>query len=503
MLKPQTFPFLDWHGVWAGHVNYDVTGNYFPQDLPRGIRLAVQPAQLSAPVMRREKRWEAGNIHYPALRKEGDRYRLWYGCFASQEDPWVKAGNIPGKYPALWCYAESGDGFHWERPSLGLYAYDGSRDNNILFACGEVGPYGYMHLMRDPQGSEAERYKAIGIAAAFHIDGRPATPQEALELTGRLQAAGDGGSIGERISRQVVITGGVSPDGLRWTHLKEPIMAPPWLLDTQNILAFDPDIGKYLIFLRSGRERRRAVSRYEAENFRGPWGNHHMVLTVDPQDPPDWDIYAPCYCRHPHGAHLMFFNPFHRASDLMDVHLAISHDGLLWSRPERRPVIPLHERYGTLYPAPELVPLGEDCWGVLVLGCPHPHDLAGVKEPSEYCWAMWKRDRLVALEAEDYAEFALTERECAGEPLRLNFQTRQPGAWIKVEIVDGRLPNRASAALPPALAGHSFAECDPLAGDELEAVVSWRGNADLSSLRGQKIHLRLRMARARLFAVTL
>ena len=69
--------------------------------------------------MARQKRWEAGNIHYPSLIKEGDRYRLWYCCFADPEDPWVQAGHVPGKVPGLWCYAESGDGFHWERPELG------------------------------------------------------------------------------------------------------------------------------------------------------------------------------------------------------------------------------------------------------------------------------------------------------------------------------------------------------------------------------------------------
>ena len=42
-----------------------------------------------------------------------------------------------------------------------------------------------------------------------------------------------------------------------------------------------------------------------------------------------------------------------------------------------------------------------------------------------------------------------------------------------------------------------------MAGDELAAVVSWRGKSDLSALKGQKIHLRFRMARAQLFAVTL
>ena len=68
-LQVKTMPALDWHGIWPGYVSHDEEGLYFPQDLPTGIRLAVQQAECSDPVMVRQKRWEAGNIHYPSLSK--------------------------------------------------------------------------------------------------------------------------------------------------------------------------------------------------------------------------------------------------------------------------------------------------------------------------------------------------------------------------------------------------------------------------------------------------
>jgi hypothetical protein len=502
----KTVPILDWHGIWPGYVNYDTEGNYFPQDLPRGVRLSVQPAEISAPVLRGERKWEAGNIHYLSLALVDGRYRLWYMVYLRPDDPAVKAGRITGPYNAIWCYAESRDGFRWERPELGLYDYDGSRANNILMACGDPVPYVYFHVMVDPAGKPEERYKATSVAGEFYLDGKAVAPEEGRRLWKRRQAAGDAEDLGRRLTSKSVITAAVSADGIHWKHLAEPIARPPWLLDTQNILAYDPDIKKYLLYLRSHRARRRAVSRYEATDFRGPWENHVMVLTAEPDDPPDWDIYAPCYCRHPRGAHLMFFNPYQRASDLQEVHLAISHDGVTWVRPERRrPVIPRSERYGAFYPAPELVPLGEDRWGLLTLGVPYPHNkfAAEFAKPQEYFWATWKRDRLVALEADDYGEVALTEQPCAGEQLHLNLKTLQPGSFVKVEIVDGSLPDRARAALRPALAGYAFDDCEAVSGDHLAAVVRWKGKSDLSALRGKKIHLRLRMARAKLFAVTL
>ena len=219
-LQVKTLPVLDWHGIWPGYVSHDEAGLYFPQDLPTGVRLAVQQAECSDPVMVRQERWEAGNIHYPSLIKEDDCYRLWYCCFADAEDPWVKTGHVPGKVPALWCYAESADGFHWERPSLGRIEYDGSKDNNILFVCEERGShYGYMNVMHDPHGSDEERYKAIGITGKFWVDGRLASRAEVMELRAKREAAGDAGEIGANITSQVVVTGGVSPDGLSWTHL--------------------------------------------------------------------------------------------------------------------------------------------------------------------------------------------------------------------------------------------------------------------------------------------
>jgi hypothetical protein len=183
---PTTTPVLDWHGVWAGYASYDEEGNYFPQDMPRGIKLSVQQAVLTAPVFQLEQRWERSSVHYPAIIREKDRFRLWYLAYPDADDLWVQAGNIPGKYPILWCYAESPDGFNWERPELGIYSFDGSTANNIMLPSGEVGAMGYMHLMRNPRGPDKERYVAVGVDAEFKIDGRPATRQEYLDLTHEL-----------------------------------------------------------------------------------------------------------------------------------------------------------------------------------------------------------------------------------------------------------------------------------------------------------------------------
>ena len=81
--------------------------------------------------------------------------------------------------------------------------------------------------------------------------------------------------------------------------------------------------------------------------------------------------------------------------------------------------------------------------------------------------------------------------------MRLNFQTQKEGGWIKVELVE----SPATPAAPVrAIEGFGLEEADVLAGDEVSRVVTWKGESDLSSLRGRKISIRLHLARARVYS---
>ena len=103
-----------------------------------------------------------------------------------------------------------------------------------------------------------------------------------------------------------VVRGAVSPDGLSWTLLEEPLLdVGKTLLDTQNIAAYDEDTGQYLAFLRGNVERRRSLRRTGGSEF-GHWDDTRIVLTSDPQDPPHVDFYNSSYCRCPSsGRHLV------------------------------------------------------------------------------------------------------------------------------------------------------------------------------------------------------
>ena len=82
----------------------------------------------------------------------------------------------------------------------------------------------------------------------------------------------------------------------------------------------------------------------------------------------------------------------------------------------------------------------------------HRHDGGGrhfsaeERPQSEYRWALWEPDRLMALEAPDEGGFTTTERVCAGVDLRLNYRT-QIGGWMRAALVEK--PQTGGGRLPP------------------------------------------------------
>ena len=227
------------------------------------------------------------------------------------------------------------------------------------------------------------------------------------------------------------------------------------------------------------------------------------VFMPDPQAPIDVDVYSCAYCRYPHGnLHLMFLPFYHRRTSTVDVQMATSRDGLLWSRPERVPIIPRGE-YEAVYARRHLVPLNDEEWGLLFTGTRQRHDFqthaAEENEPNEFRWAVWKRDRLVALEALGEARVTMVAKHCHGAELRLNYET-ETGGWVRVELVHP--PVTPPLPVEP-FEGYGLDDADVLVGDELSRTVSWNGKTDLSDLNGRLVSIRITMARARLYSMSI
>ncbi|MCP5541582.1 MAG: hypothetical protein H7A52_15680 [Akkermansiaceae bacterium] len=185
-----------------------------------------------------EKRFDNlyGNIVYDAATK---RYRCWYCPFIVDHsakgmtlEERAKPYRPPkGREMAL-CYAESGDGIHWEKPSLGLVDYEGGTANNLVWR----GIHG-AGVFRDPHASDPQRaYKTI-----FQ---------------------------GLKVS--------ASPDGLHWAppHRLEGIQVRG---DTHNNAFWAPTLGKYVAMTRTLGPLGRQVARIESADFVN-WSEPDVVL---------------------------------------------------------------------------------------------------------------------------------------------------------------------------------------------------------------------------------
>ncbi len=497
-LVPQ--PLLDWFGIWPGQAGRDEKGHAWLQDPPRGIRLRVQPARKSEVFMRPQPPWDKNRLSHMMMLSEEGRLRMWYEETTSNEH----SGHLIQ-------YAESSDGFDWDFPELGLYQHQGSTANNII--C-DAEYFNIHSLFRDPTAAPQERYKAIEARGQLYRRGQsvPNDRQTKMEIREVRKAMQLNGYAPEEIDAEASIRhqlrGAVSADGLRWKVLEKPLYdAGHTQLDTQNIAAYDEDTGEYMAFLRGNLERRRSVRRTGGTQF-GNWHPTRLVLTVGAHDAPDEDIYTSCYCRCPGSRrHLMFPTIYHRLSSTLDIQLASSRDGWLWHRTRPEPIITLDAddaEYGAIYASPNLVPLGDE-WGLPLLCYYQRHDgggafLSSAERPlSEYRWALWKPDRLVALEAPVEGQFSMVERLCQGVVLRLNFKTEQ-GGWIKVGLA--HRPTTPASPLEE-LEGFGLEDCEVLDGDHVSRVVTWKGRSDLAALKGRDLSLRFHLARARLFSVAI
>jgi hypothetical protein len=101
-----------------------------------GVCLRLQAPRPAEIALKFDAPWEGSRNHYPTVFKDGDRYRMYYRSWhrphltADQGRP--KAGTWLDQ-PTFICYAESRDEISWARPDLGLFEFEGSRHNNIVW----------------------------------------------------------------------------------------------------------------------------------------------------------------------------------------------------------------------------------------------------------------------------------------------------------------------------------------------------------------------------------
>ena len=453
------------------------------KECPFGIRLAAQPAERMGPILRPEHPWEEKGVSISAVIHENGLYRGWGGCHSIEDD------NHD-------CYFESNDGLHWERPNLGIVEFEGGCDNNfILNNPGSV--------FKDPSAPDDERYKGAC--------SRDLTREEFEEY---LKHRPDGWEPrADRAHKIASISGFVSPDGLRWKKLTQPLSVEH--CDTQIVTYYDERLRKYVMYTRTTMvgprsekapgewsheswafPGRRAIGRGESEDF------YHFpvsetIIEPGPEMTPSDSLYTNCRTTIP-GApdhHLMFPSIYHQTDDTTSVTFLSSHDGKLWHTVPGSPVLRTAAfgewDGGCVFAHPNLIELPNGDFALPYTGFTFPHKYPRIQLRSATGYAVWPKGRLIALEAPERGEFTTVKIMPPGRKLLINALTQRAGS-ILVEVAgsDGK-----------PISGRAFEDSTPIIGDRHWTPITWKESDDLGYKDGECITLRFRMDKAKIFGL--
>lgn len=405
--------------------------------------------------------WEGNTSAYYTFFSDDDRFRVYYR--GSHFDEKTKRPA----HPEFTCYAESRDGLTWEKPELGLFEFNGSKRNNIVWA--GLGTHNFTPF-KDGNSACAPgaRYKALAGGKTM-VNGKPRDCLNAIQ----------------------------SADGVHWSLMSEAVITAG-AFDSQNLAFWDAARGEYRaywrIFSAGHTDERgwkpagvRAIRTATSKDFIH-WTNQADLQYVDS---PDEHLYTNAVMSYSRAPHLLIGFPtrFQPKTQQVEPVFMTSRDGVLfrrWSQ-ELIPITAPKDRDGNRsnYMA----------WGLFQL--PGNDRELSVYATEAYYTGPGSRVRRFTFRTDGFVsvraggEGTLLTRPLAfsGSQLALNIASR--GA-TRVELQD-------QAGQP--LAGFALEDCEPIAGDFVEHIVRWKSGPDLSRLAGQPVRLRFAMKDADLFSI--
>ena len=268
-------------------------------------RTAHRPEKyLANPVITRTEPWErrcvtaSGSVLYDEAEK---LFKCWYQTYD-------QLARVPDS--VRFCYATSRDGIYWQKPKLGLYPYEGSKENNVILTADE-GILDSPNIIHDPRDPDPQRrYKMI-----FYL-----------------------GAKGEARG----LYAAVSADGMRWRRLPGPAIQS----GDRCSFFWNPFRQTYTVMTRpgflSGRKVPapgggvlRWVGVWESPDFE-KYGEMQPVLWPDAADGEGTEFYSLqpfAYGPHAIGYLEMFYagekDPRYRR---LNIQLVASRDGVKWDR---------------------------------------------------------------------------------------------------------------------------------------------------------------------------
>jgi len=439
-----------------------------------------------------DRPWE-GNMcgGYKTYFRDGDVFRMYYQAWHGEIST-PPGGETPilRESPLRIAYAESDDGIHWRRSSLGLIEFDGSTENNIVFE--GIGP----------------DFKGIHGFAPFK-DAHPDCPPEA-----RYKA------VGASQTWPTVLYAMQSPDGLHWSLMREEPIITDGAFDSQNLAFWDAARGEYRAYVRDFRDGCRGIKTAVSQDFLHWTAPEWLIYT----DSPEEQLYTNQIMPYYRAPHILVGFPARyverpwspsiealpevehrrlRASASERYGTATS-DGLFMAGRDGRTFKRWNEAF--IRPGPRSAGSWAygDCyqgWGLLetasdLPGAPNELSMFAVEG---YWRGKANALRRYALRIDGFisanaplkgGELVTRPLTFTGDRLALNIATSAGGsACVEIQSADGK-----------PLDGFRLDECYDIIGDTLDYTPRWHGGADVRRLAGKPVRLRIALADADVYS---
>jgi hypothetical protein len=449
------------------------------------------------PIMAADRPWEQGKhrgksrptgramgvegveiVGQTVLYDEEDKiFKMWYVAWA------LDTGRRP------WCYATSEDGYHWDKPDLGLIEFEGSTQNNLLGIHGEPSYYNTFKDPRDPD------------------------PQRRYKAQGEMHGPGGHGPPGGMVNAY-------SPDGIHWTYdNKAVVVYGPDVADASSVLGWDPKRQKYVGYFRPGhplsheidgigRHRHiRTVGYAESDDF-VHWTPTRIMLAPDDKDRVDtqYQYFTAGLCGEFYVAFLMVHKTHEQ---IWDTYLMSSRDGFHWTWVDR------HEPFlgrgeigsldaGYMMPSGPIVHDGR-IW-IYYTGFSGAHSANPTKlgdlDTMTINLATLPQDRWAGLLAgPNQGRITTRPFTFKGSRLLIDVDASTPQS-IPTEVINFDECEVRAALVDQSggpLEGFTFERSSRILQSGVHEM-SWEG-ADLSRLQGEPVRLRLEMRSACLFSI--
>ena len=443
-------------------------------------RQVMNPAEKmeNNPIIRPEHPWEGNDVRPgTVIFDERERiFKMWYSARTFEAQRGENEIIVAGEEEGVTCLATSEDGIHWQKPVLGLVAFQGSTANNIL-------PQESLmpHFFQDMHEEEpAKRYKG-------------------------LVRIGTTGTPGMQFSLYY------SPDGYSWTPYEDnPV------IDTSprigrwgptQFMGWDPIRQTYAVHMENCLHRRcplgkRLIGRAESPDMIH-WSDAETILIPDEQDSPDTEFYAMPAIAY-EGIYVGLLWIFRTTNTTHHPQIVFSRDGVHYNRTYREPFIPRGARADfdstSIYVNTPVV--REDRIFTYYTGTnwrsPETLLALGEKAVAAGGLAITPLDGFVSLDGArtTFSEMVTRSFSFSGSQLYLNLSSalQQWGAGpceVRVEILS---PNHEP------LPGFGFDDAVPITTSGQAHIACWRGKPDPGELTGKSIKLRFYFKNAKLYS---